>query len=119
MVSVIGTDPMQRTARFLSAWKRGVILAGDHYFQVTVSDIVEATHRDQLRPDYARIEHALGSVSAGQGAFLAAMYSFFNADDGQRLLTRAGYPNICDVAAKLDGVHAEIIASLFLNYHGW
>ena len=119
MPSMSSNDPDQRAERFLVAWKRGVALAGESYFLVEIPSVVEATHRNQLRPNYALVEDAVGRISAGQGAFLAAMYSFFNADDGQRLLARAGYPNICDLAAKLEGAHAEVIAELFLNYHGW
>jgi hypothetical protein len=119
MPSTSSNDPDQRAERFLAAWKRGVAFAGESYFQVEVPNVAEATHRNQLRPDYATVEDAIGRISTGQGAFLAAMYSFFNAEDGQRLLARAGYSNICDLAAKLEGAHAEVIAELFLNYHGW
>lgn len=111
--------PDQRAERFLVAWKRGVVLAGESYFLVETPSVAEASHRNQLRPNYALVEDAVGRVSSGQGAFLAAMYSFFNAEDGQRLLARAGYPNICDLAAKLEGEHAVIVAELFINYHGW
>ena len=119
MPSTSSNDPDRRAERFLAAWKRGVALAGESYFLVETPSVAEATHRNQLRPDYATVEDAIGRISAGQGAFLAAMDSFFNAEDGQRLLARAGYPNICDLAAKLEGAHAEVVAELFLNYHGW
>lgn len=119
MPSTSSNDANERAERFLAAWMRGVALAGASYFFVEVPYVAEATHRNQLCPNYALVEDAIGRVSAGQGAFLAAMYSFFNAEDGQRLLARAGYPNICDLAAKLEGQHAEIVAELFLNYHGW
>lgn len=119
MPSTSSNDANERAERFLVAWKRGVALAGESYFLVETPNVAEATHRDQLRPNYALVEDAIGRVSAGQGAFLAAMYSFFNAEDGQRLLARAGYSNICDLAAKLERAHADVIAELFLNYHGW
>jgi hypothetical protein len=47
------------------------------------------------------------------------MCSFYNAQWGQKLLTEAGFPNICDIASKLDSEHAEVIAELFLTYSGW
>jgi len=119
MQSTDSNDSDQRAERFLAAWKRGVAFAGESYFLVETPSVAEASHRNQLRPNYALVEDAVGRVSSGQGAFLAAMYSFFNAEDGQRLLARAGYPNLCDLAAKLEGEHAEIVAELFLNYHGW
>ena len=119
MPTTSSNDPDQRAERFLAAWKRGVALAGVSNFLVEIPSVAEATHRGHLRPNYTRVEDAIGRVSAGQGAFLAAIYSFFNAGDGQQFLARAGYPNICDLAAKLEGAHAEVIAELFLNYHGW
>lgn len=110
---------------FLNAWKRGVKLAGVHYFRnarphgigaptadlrVTEADVDRATIKWELCPDRKAIVRALGHISRGEGAFLAAMYSFYNAEDGQKLLKRAGYPNICDLAAKLDSNRARIIA---------
>lgn len=104
---------------FLVAWKCGVQLAGEQYFNITAASIEAANDKNQLQPDYRLIQEAIGRVSAGQGAFLAALYSFYNGDDGQKLLAVAGYPNISDLAGKLDPEYAEVIAALFLNYHGW
>ncbi|GAB4361019.1 MAG: hypothetical protein Kow006_31410 [Gammaproteobacteria bacterium] len=112
-------DYTHRERRFLAAWKRGVALAGESYFHVTSASVAEAINKNQLRPDWQRIEHAIGVISRGEAAFLAAMYSFFNAEDGQALLVRAGFPNLCDVASKLDPHRAEVIAELFLTYPGW
>lgn len=120
-------DSRAREIIFLNAWKRGVKLAGPHYFKNTLptpgagplADVENATSKWQLCPDLQMIRRAIGGVSRGEGAFLAAMYSFYNAKDGQQLLKRAGYPNICDLAAKLDSRRAGIIAELFLNYPGW
>lgn len=112
-------DARTRPARFLAAWKRGVLLAGPRYFNATAESVQAATHKNQLRPDFALIDSAIGGISRGEGAFLAAMYSFFNSEDGQVLLKAAGFPNICDLAAKLDKDQAEVIAELFVSYHGW
>src|SRR4030067_241399 len=104
-----------RRQAFLEAWKFGVRLAGEAYFKITAESIEAANNKWQMQPDLLAIQDAIGRISAGQGAFLAAMYSFFNADDGQKLLTAAGYPNIADLAGKLEGEHAEVIAALFLH----
>lgn len=112
-------DQAARRDDFLNAWKRGVSLAGEQYFKITAPSVEAANDKNQLRPDYAMIQNAIGRVSAGQGAFLAALYGFYNGDDGQKLLAAAGYPNISDLAGKLDPEYAEVIAALFLNYQGW
>jgi hypothetical protein len=112
-------DAIQRPGRFLAAWKRGVEIAGTHYFRIEAESVAAAADKNQLRPNMRAIRSALGVISRGEGAFLAAMYSFFNADDGQKLLIEAGFPNICDLAAKLDKERAEVIAELFLSYAGW
>jgi hypothetical protein len=108
-----------RSQRFLEAWKRGIALIGPRFFEVKSSSIESATHKNELRPDWHVIEESLGVLSRGEAVFLAAMYSFYNAECGQILLTEAGHPNICDIASKLDREHAEVIAELLLTYAGW
>jgi hypothetical protein len=112
-------DAIARPPRFLAAWKRGVKLAGAQYFHVRAISVEAATDKNELKPNRQAIQDAIDEISRGQGAFLAAMYSFYNCNDGQELLIQAGYPNICDLAAKLDKDHAEIISELFLSYAGW
>ena len=112
-------DYRQQQARFLDAWKRGVRLAGEGCFEVTASSVASATDKEQLRPRWDYVEAYLMDRSNGEAAFLAALCSFFNSHWGQALLERAGYPNLCDLAAKLDAERAGIIAELFLSYQGW
>lgn len=112
-------DYRERERRFLDAWKRGVLLAGEDCFRVKSPTVESATHKRQLEPDWDYIEETITARSRGEAAFLAAMCSFYNAEWGQSLLVRAGYPNLCDLAAKLDEPHAGIVAELFLNYPGW
>jgi len=108
-----------RERRFLEAWKQGVLIAGESYFNITAPGVAEATDKNQLRPDWNHIDAHIGYLSRGEAAFLAAMYSFFNSVDGQRLLEGVDFPNICDLAAKLDPDRAEVIAELLMTYPGW
>jgi len=108
-----------KQARFLAAWQEGVRLAGKRYFRITAPSVEQATDIDQLRPNDEEIEDAIGVISSGEAVFLAAMVSFFNAELGQGLLQKCGYPNISDLASKLDEPRARVIAELFVNYHGW
>ena len=112
-------DFREREQRFLEAWKQGVRIAGPECFRVTAPTVGDASHKRQLEPDWDHIEATLLARSRGEAAFLAAMCSFYNAEWGQSLLERAGYPNLCDLAGKLDEPRAGIIAELFLYYPGW
>lgn len=106
----------EKPAKFLAAWKRGVKLAGEGYFNI-IGTVDDATDKNQLRPNHRAIERALRCVSRGEAAFLAGMYSFYNAYDGQRYLEQTNNPNITDLAC-LDREYVEIISELFLNYTG-
>lgn len=106
----------EKPAKFLAAWKRGVKLAGEDYF-IVIGTVDDATDKNQLRPNYEVIDRALSCVSGGEAIFLAALYSFYNAYDGQRYLEQVNNPNITDLAC-LDREHVEIISELFLNYTG-
>ena len=108
-----------RQARFLAAWKRGVRLASERCFDITAASVDRATDKDQLRPSWDYIEVHLLDRSRGEAAFLAALCSFFNSHWGQALLERAGYPNLCDLAATLDAERSAVVTELFLNYQGW
>ena len=113
------SDWQEREERFLRAWKRGVRLAGERCFDITSASIEGAIDKDQLRPSWDYVEAYLTDRSKGEAAFLAALCSFFNSHWGQALLERAGYPNLCDLAEKLDAERAGVIAELFLSYQGW
>jgi hypothetical protein len=112
-------DYRVRAQRFLEAWKRGVTLIGTRFFEIKTSSVGSATDKNQLRPNWDQVEESIGVLSRGEAAFLGAMCSFYNAEWGQRLLQDAGFPNICDIASKLDREHAEIVAELLLTYSGW
>lgn len=107
----------QKPTRFLAAWKRGVKLAGGNYFKLQ-THIDKATDKKQLQPDYDLIRHSLKAISTGQAHFLALMYSFYNSEDGQKMLEVIGRPNIAD-ATHLDDEQIEIIIELMKNYQGW
>lgn len=112
-------DYRVRSQRFLVAWKRGIVLIGPRFFDADASSFESAADKNDLRPDWNYIEESIGVLSRGEAAFLASMCSFYNAEWGQKLLTDAGFSNICDIASKLDPEQAEVIAELFRTYSGW
>jgi hypothetical protein len=108
----------ERPQRFLCAWKKGVKLIGQQYFSFS-GDIDQANDIKDLKPNKELIDASLPSMSTSEAIFLASMYSFYNGEDGQLYLSQLQYPSLSDIASKLDKRQLEIIAELFINYHGW
>ncbi len=109
---------VQKPARFLAAWKRGIKLAGGHYFKLQIS-IDKATQLEQLQPDYDLIRNSLRAISTGQAQLLALMYSFYDDTKGQEMLKAIERPSIRDAAYYLDSERLQVIIELMQNYHGW
>ena len=106
-------------ASFLDAWKRGVTLAGAHLFGTGPrADVEKAASLWDLCPKMPVIERAIGVMSPGEKTFLAALVSFYNAEDGGRLLKRVGVHGFADLGG-LDLPRRIVIAALLLNYTGW
>lgn len=104
---------------FFQAWKRGVALAGTHLFgKGKHADLDHAASVWDLCPKVQLIDHAIGVMSSGQKVFLAALVSFYNAEDGGKLLERIGVRGLADLGG-LDLKRRTVIAALILNYNGW
>ena len=90
---------------FFVAWKRGVSLAGPHLFGIgPEADITSAQNKWDLCPKVTLIRKAIGPMSPSERLFLAALVSFYNAEDGGQLFKRAGFHGL---------------AGLILNYSCW
>jgi hypothetical protein len=106
-------------AAFFDAWKRGAALAGTHLFGCgTRANLEHATSAWDLCPKVQLIDDAIGVMSSGEKRFLAALVSFYNAEDGGRLLERIGVRGLADLGG-LDLKRRAVIAALLLNYTGW
>lgn len=112
-------------AHFLAAWKRGVLLAGSQYFGArghagrTDRAVVDrAKTKWDLCPRMNLIAHAIGVMSPGEQRFLAALTSFYNSEDGGRLLRRSGFHGFADLGG-LDFKRRTVLAALLLSYTGW
>lgn len=107
------------SSAFLSAWKRGVSLAGIRFFgEGTRADLDRAVSVWTLCPNVPLIDDAIGVMSSGEKVFLAALVSFYNAEDGGLLFERIGVRGLADLGG-LDLERREVIAALILNYTGW
>lgn len=109
---------MRAEERFLIAWKRGVLLLGLEFFNVECN-IHEITDKSQLTPDIEYINQVIGGYSHGSQILLGLMCSFYNSEEGQKILNKVGAPNLIDALAIIDFNAREIIGELWLNYTGW
>ena len=104
---------------FFDAWKRGVELAGPTLFgEGTRESFARAVDKWDLCPNVDAIGEAIGAMSSGERVFLAAMVSFYNAEDGGVLLQRVGVHGFADLGG-LDLPRRRVIADLLLHYSGW
>lgn len=105
---------------FVDAWARGVKLAGPQFFaNGTGIAPGNSISKFDLAPDFDMIESAMGYLSSGEAVFLAAMYSFYNADTGGRWLSDLGAGGLGDVSARIDEPRRRVLADLLVAYAGW
>jgi hypothetical protein len=104
---------------FFQAWKSGVALASTRLFgKGKQADLQHAASVWDLCPKVQLIDDAIEVMSSGQKVFLAALVSFYNAEDGGRLFERIGVRGLADLGG-LDLKRRTVIAALILNYNGW
>lgn len=104
---------------FFVTWRYGVSIAGYRWFgDGTLSNMEQANSKWDLCPRMQAIRKALGVLSSGERLFLAAMASFYNANDGGKLLKLCGFRGLADLDT-LDVERRQVIARLMLYYHGW
>lgn len=114
--------PDEGGAVFLAAWKRGVRLAGPELFHCDAPSIDEATHKEQLRPRWDKVEvYIRGGCSRWERIFLIEMCSFYNDDwmREQKRLLRLPRLSFGTAAIGLDQDRRQVLADLLANYRGW
>lgn len=110
------------TEGFLSAWRRGIALAGDGYFgSGAAADNAAASSKWELAPRTDLIRDMIGVLSSGESVFLAAMVSFYNARVGDELIRVAtgSDAGFASVSAALDEPRRRVLADLLVSYEGW
>ncbi len=114
----------QAPGLFLEAWKKAVMLAGEHLFTAhhdytATASIDAATDKWQLIPNYEAINQYLGVASTGEALFVATLYSFYNSAGGDAMCRDLGYQGIGDVAYRLEHEQLIIVTDLMLYHTGW
>ena len=113
------TPPPLEFLQFRETWKQGVELAGQSLFGCQCGEPKFARHWYQLTPKLDVMRKALPNKSQADAAFAAAMASFYNAEEGQKLLKKAGCESFGSLPNILTHHQRDIIAALFTNYRGW
>lgn len=113
------TPPAQEFLEFRQNWKDGVALAGTSLFGCQCGQPEHAQHWRQLTPKLDVMRKALPNKCQADAAFVAAMASFFNAEEGQKLLKKVGCESFGTLSNILTYRQREIIAGLFINFRGW
>lgn len=106
-------------AAFLDAWKDGLQLAGVSFFGCQAGRPADAVHWHQLTPKLDVMRRELPNRAQADAAFAAAMASFYNAEEGHKLMTRAGCHSFGGLATLLDIRRRAILACLLVNFRGW
>lgn len=104
---------------FVVAWKKGIQIVGVEFFNIKASSLDAAQKKWQLEPNYTFIQSAMGGYSHGKQVLLAMMYSFFNPEDGQKLLDKTQAPNFVQALSFLNQDARQIISELWLHHTGW
>lgn len=110
------------SSRFFSAWKEAVAFAGVAYFgDGTKTGFLAATSKDDLAPNFQRVQDALGVLSGGERRFLIALYSFYNQRTAHELWQEASESpdNLGAIISGLDLARRRVLAELAVNYSGW
>ncbi|WP_429886010.1 hypothetical protein [Geoalkalibacter halelectricus] len=121
----IMTGAKRSELAFLAAWKDAIVegarLCGPRFYQLFgPKNIQTAQSKWDLRPETARVRVAMGVLSRGERIYLGALYSFFNPDDGQQLLSEFAFPgNLADILTRLETRQVKVIMRLVETYPGW
>lgn len=112
-------QPKVKSIIFLEAWKQGINKVGAEFFDIKADTVDTATDKLQLQPNFKFIKEAIGGYSHGKQVLLGLMYSFYNPEDGQKILEQSNTANFVDALNVLDDEGRKIISQLWLNHSGW
>ena len=103
---------------FHRAWINAVEIAGPKLFACQASAPAMSTHWHQLTPKLDDIRRAISNRSRADTCFIAALVSFYNGLEGQKMLTKIGC-TFGDLALVVTPQQRRILADLMTHYRGW
>jgi len=104
---------------FMEAWIAAVKMIGFSFFHGPVNSPEEASHWRRLSPDLTLLRKSVANRCQQDAVFAAAVISFYNAEEGQKLLNKTGCHAFGSLASLLNEKQRLIVATLFNNYTGW
>ncbi|MDP3560975.1 MAG: hypothetical protein Q8R83_02205 [Legionellaceae bacterium] len=107
------------TDKFVTAWKKGIRIVGEEFFKIKASSLDKAEKKWQLEPNYFFIQENIWTYSHGKQVLMGMMYSFFDSEDGQKILEKAKTPNFVQALNVLDEQAREIVYQLCQHQAGW
>ncbi|MCU7845338.1 MAG: hypothetical protein KZQ93_16025 [Candidatus Thiodiazotropha sp. (ex Monitilora ramsayi)] len=110
---------MDSNDAFLDTWKRGIVASGAPglFYGAGLHD--QISERDRLAPKTPEINKKITSFPKSRAAFIAALVSFHNSEEGAKLAKKVGCNGFGDLALSLDSTQRSIIADLLIFYKGW
>lgn len=110
------TDLFQDKQRaFMGAWLRAIHLTG----HAGLFGQNPAAGLSGFAPKVKEINRALPTLPKSQGALIAAMVSFFNPEEGARMMTKTGTAGLGALSLCLSDSANQVLADLICNYQGW
>lgn len=103
---------------FHSAWRDAVTLTNE-WAGPFFGDVLQSKTRDDLCPRWAVINKAFDDLSQGEQTYVAALYSFYDPEEGQGLLIRAEVENFLEVFLILDQERKDALLRLIKFYYPW
>lgn len=93
---------------FRKAWRRAVVLTDtERLFAVDGS------------PKVKDIARAMPNFPKSKAAWLAALVSFFNPEEGEKLARKANVNGLGALALCLPDEHRTVLSELIQHYKGW
>jgi hypothetical protein len=103
---------------FHSTWRDAVALTNE-WADPFFGDVLQSKSRDDLCPRWAEINEAFDDLSHGEQTYVAALYSFYDPEEGQGLLIRAEVENFLEVFLILDQERKDALLRLIKFYYPW
>lgn len=110
---------MDSKAAFLDAWKRAIEASGAPGLFYGGGMTEQTNNLNMLAPRTPEIHKKITSFPKSRGAFLAAMVSFYNPEEGAKLSKKVGGNGLGDLAMVLPTTQRTIIADLLIFHNGW
>ena len=104
---------------FLTAWKRGVVASGTPSLFYSGDMVDRVNHLHRLAPKTKDIAKKISLYPKSQAAFLAALVSFYNPEEGAKLAKKVGCNGLGDISLNLSMEQRFILADLLIHHAGW